>query len=100
MAEGHERAGPVVSGCAGLHPDQARRKGAEEAWDLAAAQRPAQDDLSIPVDAVQLEDVLCDINADRFNLRHGSDPLRFLDLLILARPTLLEGAIHDITLTS
>ena len=28
-----------------------------------------------------------------------SDPLRFLDLLILARPTLVEGAIHDITLT-
>jgi hypothetical protein len=39
------------------------------------------------------------IKADRGNLRHGSDPLRFLDLLILARPTLVEGAIHDITLT-
>ena len=70
MPEGHERAGPVVSRRAGLQPDQARRKGAEEAWDLAAAQRLAQDDLSTSVDAVQLEDVLCDINADRDNLRH------------------------------
>ena len=31
MPEGHERAGPVVSRRAGLQPDQARRKGAEEA---------------------------------------------------------------------
>ena len=31
VPEGHERAGPVVSRRAGLHPDQARRKGAEEA---------------------------------------------------------------------
>ena len=48
--------------------------------------------------AVQLEDVLCDIKADRDNLRHGCDPLRFLDMPILARLTLVEGAIHDITL--
>jgi hypothetical protein len=59
-----------MSGCAGLHTDQARRKGAEEAWDLAAAQRLAQDNLSTSVDAVQLEDILRDIKADRDNLRH------------------------------
>ena len=70
MAKGHERAGPVVSGRASLHPDQARRKGAEEAWNLAAPQRLAQDDLSTSVDAVQLEDILCDIKADRGNLWH------------------------------
>jgi hypothetical protein len=28
------------------------------------------------------------------------DPLRFLDMPILARLTLVEGAIHDIKLTS
>jgi hypothetical protein len=48
---------------------------------------------------VQLKDVLCDIKADRGNLRQGSDPLRFLDMPILACLTLVEGAIHDITLT-
>jgi hypothetical protein len=58
----------VVSRRAGLHPDQARRKDAEEALDLAATQRLAQDDLAIPVDAVDLEDVLRDIKADRGNL--------------------------------
>jgi len=58
-----------------------------------------QDDLSTSVDAVQLEDVLRDIKADGDNLRHRRDPLRFLDMPILARPKLVEGAIHDITLT-
>jgi hypothetical protein len=45
------------------------------------------------------EDVLCDIKADRDNLRHGSDPLRFFNMPILACLTLVEGAIHDITST-
>jgi hypothetical protein len=45
------------------------------------------------------EHMLGDIKADRGNLRHGSDPLRFLDLPILARPTLVEDAIHDIRFT-
>ena len=71
MAESHERARPVMSRRAGLHPDQARRKGLlKKPWHLAAAQRLAQDDLSTPVHRVQLEDVLCDIKADRGNLRH------------------------------
>jgi hypothetical protein len=67
---GHVRARPMVSRRAGLHPDQARRKGAEEAWDLSAPQRLAQDDLSTSVDAVQLEDILRDIKAYRGNLWH------------------------------
>ena len=77
MAEGHERARPVVSRRAGFHPDQARRKGAEESRYLAAAQHLAQDDLSTSVDAVQLEDILRDIKSDRDNLRHerGSSPV-------------------------
>jgi hypothetical protein len=70
MPEGHERTSPVVGRRASLLPDQASRKGAEEAWDLAAAQRSAQDDLSTSVDAVQLEDVLRDIKANRGNLWH------------------------------
>jgi len=100
MPEGHKRAGPVMSGCTSFHADQARGQCAEEARHLAAAQRPAQDDLSIPVHRVQLEDVLCDIKADRGNLWH-SQWLRsgFLDMPILARQTLVEGAIHDITVT-
>jgi hypothetical protein len=103
MPKGHERAGPVVSGRAGLHSDQARRKRSEETGNLAAAQRPAQDDLSSSVHAVELKDVLCDIKTDRGNLRHGSDPLRYfnmpINMPILACLTLVEGAIHDITLT-
>ena len=70
MAERHERAGPVVSRRASLHPDQARRQCAEEARHLATPQRLAQDDLSAPVHAVQLKDVLCDIKANRSDLRH------------------------------
>ena len=70
MPEGHERPSPVVSRRAGLQPDQARRKGAEEPRHLAAPQHLAQDDLSTPVHRVQLENVLCDIKADRGNLRH------------------------------
>jgi len=57
---------------AGLHPDQARRQPAEEPLHLAAPQRLAQDDLSTPVHRVQLENVLCDIKADRGNLRHDN----------------------------
>ena len=74
MPEGHERAGPVMSRRAGLHPDQARRQPAEEPLHLAAPQRLAQDDLSTPVHRVQLENVLCDIKADRGNLRHDNTP--------------------------
>ena len=70
MAESHERARPMVSRRAGLQSDQARGKGFEETWNLAAPQRLAQDDLSTPVHRVQLENVLCDIKADRDNLRH------------------------------
>jgi hypothetical protein len=84
---------------AGLHPNQARRKGSEGARDLAAAQRPAQDDLSPSVNATQLEDVLCDIKADRGNLGHESRSSDFLDMPILAHLTLAEGALHDSTLT-
>ena len=52
MPEGHERARPVVSRRASLHPDQARRQGLlKKPWHLAAPQRLAQDDLSIPVHA-------------------------------------------------
>ena len=100
MAESHERARPMMSRRAGLQSDQARGKGFEETWNLAAPQRLAQDDLSTPVHAVELEDVLCDIKADRGNLRHDVVPLRFFNMPILARLTLVEGAIHDITLTS
>ena len=67
---------------------------------LCAAQRLAQDDLSTSVYAVQLEDVLRDINADRDNLRHVvCDLSGSWSTSILARPTPVEGAIHDIRLT-
>nr|WP_246690563.1 hypothetical protein [Microvirga aerophila] len=72
MPESHERAGPVMRGRASLKPNQARRQCAEEPRHLAAAQRLAQDDLAIPVDAVDLEDVLCDIKTDCGNLRHDN----------------------------
>ena len=63
------------------------------------AQCPAQDDLSTPVDAVQLEDILRDFKADVTISGMGLDPLRFLDMPILARQTLVDDAIHDITST-
>ena len=62
---------------AGFHADQAGRDLAEKLEYLFAAQLPGNDDLAVFVDAVDLEDVLGQINADGANL-HVDDPLRMI----------------------
>ena len=59
----------------GLHADQAGRDLAEKLDDLFAAQLPGNGDLPVLVDAVDLKDILREINADGANL-HVDDPLR------------------------
>jgi hypothetical protein len=56
-------------------PTQARRNLAEELDDLLASQLAGDDDLARNIDAVDLEYVLGEINADGANL-HVDDPLR------------------------
>ncbi len=58
VIKGQEREGPAVSRRAGLDADQAQLPRAKEARHLAASQCLAQDDLSAPLDAVELVNVL------------------------------------------
>jgi hypothetical protein len=58
----------------GFHADQAGRNLAEELEHLFAAQLSVDDDLAIAINAMDLEDILGEINADATNL-HVDDPL-------------------------
>jgi hypothetical protein len=66
---------PKVRRPACLHPDQTGRKSSKEGNDLAAAHTTAQNDLPGFIDAVELENMLREINADGANLAHGWLPL-------------------------
>ena len=71
MAELDQFARPVMCGGASFHPDQAMRELGEVRQDFGPPQRPAHKDLALRVDAVDLEDVLRQIEADGANLCHG-----------------------------
>ena len=75
MAEPRQLARPIMRRATGLHADQAGRDLAEKLDDLFAPQLPGNDDLPVLVDAVDLKDILGEINADGANL-HVDDPLR------------------------
>src|SRR6478735_9501394 len=68
----------------GLHADQAWRQSLEERRNLAAAKLLSDDDLLGPVNAVNLEHVLGDIQTDRGNLHVDGSP----DVIRLRRTTL------------
>ena len=55
-------------------PDKARRQRLEQRQHLAASQLLPNDDLFGPVDAVNLEHVLGNLQADRGNLRVDGSP--------------------------
>ena len=100
MAESHERARPVMSRRAGLHPDQARRKALLKkpgTWLRRSALRrtifPFLSTAWSWKTFFAISRPIVTISGMRV------DPLRFFNMPILARPTLVEGAIHDITLT-
>ncbi len=75
MAERLQLAGPVMRGRAGLDADQTRGQLLEEGEDLASPQLPANDDLARFPNAVNLKDVLRQIQTDRANLLHRTAPL-------------------------
>jgi len=62
---------PEVGGAAGLNADNAGRQSGKEARDLASTQPPAQNDSLSPVNPVELENMLREIDPDGANLVHG-----------------------------
>src|SRR5262245_10497721 len=56
---------------AGLHPDQTRRQLGEERQHLLASELARDDDLALRIDAVDLEHLLCKVEPDGGNCRHG-----------------------------
>jgi hypothetical protein len=70
MAERLDRASPVVRRCAGFDSDKARLNLCEEGLDLGTAKLAAENLLSLSVDAVGVENVLSDIEADCDWLHH------------------------------
>ena len=75
VAELRDFTRPMMTGCAGLHADQATGNLAKEVQDLLASQLTGDDNLARTINAVNLEYVLGEINADGVNL-HVDDPLR------------------------
>jgi hypothetical protein len=65
----------MMTGSAGLHTNQATRQLAKKFQDLLASQLTGDDNLARTIHAVNLEDVLSEINADGVNM-HVDDPLR------------------------
>ena len=71
MPKGPQLARPEVRGGAGLHADQAGWQRSEIGDDLAAPEAALDDDVARLVHAVDLEDVLGQVEADRCNLHGG-----------------------------
>jgi hypothetical protein len=63
----------MMSGSTGFHTDQASGNLAKEVHDLLATQLAGDDDLARAVNAVHLEHILGEINADGNNL-HVDNP--------------------------
>ncbi len=74
MPELYQLARPMVGRRARLHPDEARRELSEERDHLLTAKLPDENDLTLMIYRVNLEEVLGQINADGANL-HVDDPL-------------------------
>ena len=84
MAQLRQLTRPIVRRGTGLHADDARRQSLEERHNLAAAKLLSDDDLLGPVNAVNLEHVLGDIQTNRGNLHVDGSP----DVIRLRRTTL------------
>jgi len=99
MAEGLKLPCPMVRRRTGFDADQARLKRPEQRQELIAPHLPAQDRLPLPIDPMNLENVLGDVEADRGNLHlDGSFPLMVTDSTILAHCNAAgSGAVHPIT---
>jgi len=80
VSERREFATPVMRRRACFHTDQTRRQLREEHHHLRAAQLLAEDDATVGPDAVKLENVLGEIDADGGDL-HGECLLEALDTI-------------------
>ena len=67
-----------MSPATGLHDDDARRQSRHELVKLQAREFLAERDRSIGARAMNLENVLCQIDADDCNLLHGCPPFSFV----------------------
>ena len=91
---------PVVRGRARLHPDQTAREFSKERQHFRSTQLLAYRDCPGVIDAVDLEDALGEVEADRGSL-HGERFLfcgRINNDHPMARSTPDTGAVHPITL--
>ena len=85
MAQRRNRPRPVVRRRTRLHADKAPRQSLEEPQNLNAAHRFTDHHGAARIDAMDLKNVLGQINSDRRNLAHGwLPPLVILDDTILA----------------
>jgi hypothetical protein len=71
MAERRQLARPEMGRGAGLHADQAGRQTGEEGDHPAAAETSPEDDVTYRIDAMHLEDMLGQIEADGRKLHRG-----------------------------
>jgi hypothetical protein len=87
---------PVMRRRTGLNADQAWLEPPEQRQKLITPHLPAQNRLPLPIDSMNLENVLGDVEADRGNLHlDGSFPLMVTDSTILAhRDAVGSGAVH------
>jgi hypothetical protein len=99
MTDSLQLARPMMRSGACLDADQAGRQLLEERKHIPAFQLSADNDAALRVDAMNLKDGFCDIEADRRDCHHD-ELLRILvaspatDSKALARP--VGGAVHSI----
>jgi hypothetical protein len=74
VTERRDLARPIMRTAARLQSDQTRRKLLEKAQDLRSTQFPIEDRRALGVGAVNLKNVLGQIQADGGNLLHGTAP--------------------------
>jgi hypothetical protein len=96
MAKGCQLTRPEMGGGARLHANQAGRQAAEEADELTSAELTADQNLSIPVNTVDLEHMLCEIETNSRDM-HRSGSLSGAEAITLSHRALPgAGAVHSI----
>jgi len=88
----------VVRRGAGLDADKTTGQLLEERQHLTAPQLPADDNVTSAINAVDLENILRDIQTNRDNFVHRTAPISlwFMKTTILAPRCLRVGAVHRI----
>jgi hypothetical protein len=96
MAKGRQLPRPEVGGGARLHANQAGRQAPEEADEFTPAELPTDQNLSILIDAMDLEDGLGETETNSRDL-HWSGSLSGAEAITLSHRALPRaGAVHSI----